>query len=60
MPIINGFSKSPNLNPRDRYIYRCCPRDHHGKHFIDYDRTNPPSWIDFGPIGLDDKRKLGC
>ncbi|KAJ9102382.1 hypothetical protein QFC21_002782 [Naganishia friedmannii] len=29
--------------------------DHHGKHFKDFDRANPPSWIQFGPVGLDDK-----
>ncbi|KAJ9107908.1 hypothetical protein QFC19_002651 [Naganishia cerealis] len=30
-------------------------QDQHGHHFKPFDRENPPSWIKFGPVGLDDK-----
>ena len=30
----------------------------HRKHWIPFDRSKPPPWMDMGPVGIDDKRKL--
>lgn len=35
-------------------------RDKHGRHFIPFDRKKPPPWINFGPVGNDDKREWLC